>query len=123
MQLTGQALPFRQHRQLLRLLLQPGVLDRHGGLVGENGHDRDIFLGEAPRLIHDVQHADDPAIDVQGHGEQRGEIRRPLVDLGPLDEGRVIQQHRLHPGARPGPPTSRPQARVRRPPTVCPSGA
>ena len=47
------------------------------------------------RLVHDVQHADDPATDVQGHGEQRSEIGRPLVDLGPLQEGRVIQQDRL----------------------------
>ena len=71
------------------------MLDGHGGLVGENGHDGDVVVGEAARFVHDVQYADDPAIDVQGHGEQGAEVCRPLVDMGMLKDGRVIQHHRL----------------------------
>ena len=78
-ELAGEPFPFPQHRQLLCLLLQAGMFDGHRGLVGKNGHDRTSSSSETSRLVYHVQHADDATIDMQRDGEQRVEIRRPLV--------------------------------------------
>ena len=67
---------FRDRRLLLqrflRLVEQPHVVDRDRGLIGERLHERDLLLGEQPRL-HPPQldGADRPILAEQRH-RQRG---------------------------------------------------
>jgi hypothetical protein len=50
-------LPLLQHRQLPGLLIEPGVLDVDGGLIGKETDDPRIVLGKAAGLL--APNADD----------------------------------------------------------------
>ncbi len=68
MQLSSQSLALLHHSQLLGLLIQAGILNSYGGLVGQGLEHRQVALVEIVEAVAlDVDHAHDLVLSLHDH--------------------------------------------------------
>jgi len=82
-------------RRALETRVQAGVLDRDGGVSGEDGEQMDVLGREAPGLVAHRHHADDPVLQREGddgHVEERE--RAKVLALGGMEVIRMPLDHR-----------------------------
>ncbi len=74
-QVAGQALALLVGGQVGGLLVQPGVLDGHGQLVGDGaGREHVLFVEGAGFGGHDVEHPGQPVPDADGDGQLKAAV-------------------------------------------------